>query len=136
MIRVSLWTAAFLVLLRVCIGWHFFFEGVTKVQSAYQGGSAAEKERRKIEGYFRESEGPFGKIVQKQAGDPDQFVIDRLTPKAVEGDSRLFPPRRASPPLWNLSGTSTSTGSSVNSNWTRTVSRRRRPNSTRRRPPT
>jgi uncharacterized membrane protein YphA (DoxX/SURF4 family) len=86
MIRVSLWTAAFLILLRVCIGWHFFFEGVTKVRSAYQGGAAAEKEKKKIEGYFRESEGPFGKFVQKQTGDPDQYVIDRLTPRPVEGD--------------------------------------------------
>ncbi|HVK08271.1 MAG TPA: DoxX family protein [Gemmataceae bacterium] len=86
MIRVSLWTAAFLVLLRVCIGWHFFFEGVTKVRSAYQGGAAAEKEKKKIEGYFRESEGPFGRLVQKQSGDPDQYVIDRLTPKPADGD--------------------------------------------------
>ena len=105
MIRVSLWTAAFLILLRVCIGWHFFFEGVTKVRSAYQGGAAAEKERKKIEGYFRESEGPFGKFVQKQTGDPDQFVIDRLTPKPVEGDTSAASPAARFPaalePEWD-----------------------------------
>ncbi len=105
MIRVSLWTAAFLILLRVCIGWHFFFEGVTKVRSAYQGGAAAEKEKKKIEGYFRESEGPFGKLVQEQAGDPDQYVIDRLTPRPVEGDASAASPASRFPaalePEWD-----------------------------------
>ena len=92
MIRVSFWTAVFLILLRVCIGWHFFFEGLTKVKSAYQGKAAANEKPFSSEAYFRESEGPFGKFVQKQLGDPDQFVIDRLTPKPVDGDPSIAPP--------------------------------------------
>ena len=37
MIRISVWAAIFLVLLRICIGWHFFFEGYGKVRSTYLG---------------------------------------------------------------------------------------------------
>jgi hypothetical protein len=93
MIRVSLWTAAFLVLLRVCIGWHFCVEGVSKVKSAYQGKAAVNEKPFSSEAYFRESEGPFGKLIQKQLGDPDQAVIDRLTPKPV-GDEPSPPESR------------------------------------------
>src|SRR5436305_23528 len=40
MIRVSFWTAVFLVALRLCIGWHFAYEGYGKVKSAYLGKAA------------------------------------------------------------------------------------------------
>jgi uncharacterized membrane protein YphA (DoxX/SURF4 family) len=86
MIRISAWTAVFLVLLRICIGWHFGYEGFTKVRSAYQGKASGEKVFTS-ENYFRESEGPFGKLVKRQLGDPDQEVIDKLSLKPVEGDS-------------------------------------------------
>lgn len=86
MIRISFWTAVFLVLLRICIGWHFGYEGFTKVRSAYQGKASSEKVFTS-ENYFRESEGPFGKLVKRQIGDPDQEVVDKLTPKPVEGDA-------------------------------------------------
>jgi uncharacterized membrane protein YphA (DoxX/SURF4 family) len=85
MIRISFWTAVFLVLLRVCIGWHFAYEGLTKVNSAYAGKGSGEKVFTS-ESYFRESEGPFGKLIKKQIGDPDQEVIDKLTLRPVAGD--------------------------------------------------
>ena len=65
---------------------------MTKVKSAYQGKSAANEKPFSSEAYFRESEGPFGKLVQKQIGDPDQAVIDRLTPKPVDGDPAQVAP--------------------------------------------
>ena len=86
MIRVSTWTAIFLVLLRFCIGWHFGYEGFTKVKSAYQG-SASTGKVFTSEHYFRESEGPFGKLVKQRIGDPDQEVIDKLTLKPVGSDA-------------------------------------------------
>jgi uncharacterized membrane protein YphA (DoxX/SURF4 family) len=92
MIRVSLWTAFFLVLLRVCIGWHFLYEGAGKVKSAYEGKAAVNDKPFSSEAYFRESEGPFGKLIKRQLGDPDQEVVDRLTLKPVDGDAS-----RASP---------------------------------------
>lgn len=95
MIRISLWTAVFLVVLRVAIGWHFFFEGVSKVKSTYAGKPFSS------ETYFRESEGPFGKLIKSQVGDPDQILLDKLTPQSVEGDASktnpvaMFPPAMA-----------------------------------------
>jgi uncharacterized membrane protein YphA (DoxX/SURF4 family) len=86
MIRISTWTAVFLVLLRIVIGWHFAYEGATKVKSAYQGKASGDKVFTS-ENYFRESEGPFGKIVKSRIGDPDQEVIDKLTLKPVNGDA-------------------------------------------------
>jgi uncharacterized membrane protein YphA (DoxX/SURF4 family) len=86
MIRVSVWTAVFLIVLRVCIGWHFAYEGYGKVKSAYQGKAAVNEKPFSSETYFRESESPFGRLVKKQLGDPDQEVVDKLTPRPVEGD--------------------------------------------------
>lgn len=85
MIRVSFWTCVFLVVLRICIGWHFYFEGATKVKSAYQGKASQDKVF-SSENYFRESEGPFGRLIKSRIGDPDQDTVDRLTLRPVEGD--------------------------------------------------
>src|SRR5215210_2672308 len=91
MIRVSVWTAVFLIVLRVCIGWHFAYEGYGKVKSAYQGKAAVNEKPFSSETYFRESESPFGRLIKKQLGDPDQEVVDKLTPKSVEGDEANQP---------------------------------------------
>jgi uncharacterized membrane protein YphA (DoxX/SURF4 family) len=91
MIRISFWTCAFLVVLRICIGWHFYFEGATKIKSAYQGKASGEKVFTS-ESYFRESEGPFGKLVKSRMADPDQEVIDRLMLQSVEGDASNVSP--------------------------------------------
>jgi uncharacterized membrane protein YphA (DoxX/SURF4 family) len=97
MIRVSLWTAFFLVLLRVCIGWHFLYEGAGKVKSAYEGKAAVNDKPFSSEMYFRESEGPFGKLIKRQLGDPDQEVVDKLTLKPVDGDASKVSPRSQFP---------------------------------------
>ena len=80
MIRISVWAAVFLVVLRVCIGWHFFYEGYSKVRSTYLGKAAVNEKPFSSENYFRESEGPFGKYIKSKLSDPDQEVVDRLTP--------------------------------------------------------
>jgi len=92
MIRISVWAAIFLVLLRICIGWHFFFEGYGKVRSTYQGKAAVNEKPFSSETYFRESEGPFGKLIKANLKDPDQEVIDKLTLRPVEGDRSKAPP--------------------------------------------
>lgn len=105
MIRVSAWTAVFLVLLRVCIGWHFAYEGLTKVKSAYTGKAAANEKVFTSENYFRESEGPFGKLVKSRIGDPDQELVARLTPNPVDGDTSRADPKDRFPaalaPEWD-----------------------------------
>lgn len=83
MTRISFWTCAFLVLLRVCIGWHFAYEGASKVKSAYAGKNAGDKVFTS-EGYFRESEGPFGKLVKSRMVDPDKSVIEQVTLKPAD----------------------------------------------------
>jgi len=82
MIRITFWTAVFLVLLRVCIGWHFFFEGVSKVKSAYLGKAASNEKPFSSETYFRESESWLGrKLKPMLLGDPDAELVAKLTPK-------------------------------------------------------
>jgi uncharacterized membrane protein YphA (DoxX/SURF4 family) len=97
MIRVSFWTAVFLVVLRLCIGWHFAYEGYGKVKSAYLGKASANEKPFSSETYFRESEGPFGKLVKSRIGDPDQEVVDKLTLKPVEGDTSNADPKSLFP---------------------------------------
>ena len=92
MIRVSFWTCVFLVVLRIAIGWHFCYEGVSKVKSAYQGKASPDKVF-SSETYFRESEGPFGKLVKSRLTDPDQLVVDQLALKPVDGEASDASPR-------------------------------------------
>lgn len=92
MIRVSVWTAIFLVLLRLCIGWHFAYEGYGKVKSAYQGKSAVNEKPFSSDAYFRESESAFGRLVKKQMPDPDQEVVDKLTLKPAEAEEAKASP--------------------------------------------
>jgi uncharacterized membrane protein YphA (DoxX/SURF4 family) len=84
MIRISVWAAVFLVVLRICIGWHFFYEGYGKVRSTYLGKAAVNEKPFSSENYFRESEGPFGKFIKSKLADPDQEVVDRLTPPPTD----------------------------------------------------
>jgi len=84
MIRISVWAAVFLVVLRICIGWHFFYEGYGKVRSTYLGKAAVNEKPFSSENYFRESEGPFGKFIKSKLTDPDQEVVDRLTPPPAD----------------------------------------------------
>jgi uncharacterized membrane protein YphA (DoxX/SURF4 family) len=97
MIRISCWAAFFLVVLRLCIGWHFAYEGYGKVKSAYLGKAAVNEKPFSSETYFRESEGPFGKIIKSRLGDPDQQVVDKLTPKPTDGDVSNADPKSRFP---------------------------------------
>lgn len=97
MIRVSFWTAVFLIALRLCIGWHFAYEGYGKVKSAYQGPSVANEKPFSSETYFRESEGPFGRLIKSRIGDPNQEVVEKLTLKPVDGDPSKVDPKTRFP---------------------------------------
>lgn len=80
-------TRIFLVLLRLAIGWHFFFEGVGKLppeswpvrllnaRHPIPTRDQATKPAFSGENYLRESAGPFGKRFRKLAGDS---VIERM----------------------------------------------------------
>src|SRR5262245_61293001 len=87
-------TCFFLVLLRLCIGWHFLTEGLEKVES--RAFSSA--------GYLREAHGPVAPAFRWMAGDP---LMDRLTPlpQPTDTDPARTPPHvRLPKPLdreWN-----------------------------------
>ena len=49
----------------MCIGWHFFFEGVGKVKSAYAGKVVVNETPFSSEAYFRESESWLGKKLKQ-----------------------------------------------------------------------
>jgi uncharacterized membrane protein YphA (DoxX/SURF4 family) len=91
MIRISVWTAIFLVVLRVCIGWHFAYEGYGKVRSAYEGKAAVNDKPFSSEAFFRESESPVGRMIKSQLGDPTQEVVDKLTLAADGQPAERFP---------------------------------------------
>jgi uncharacterized membrane protein YphA (DoxX/SURF4 family) len=83
-------TILFLVLLRLAIGWHLFYEGCKKVQ----------KGTFTSEDYLRESIGPLAPFFHSIAGDP---LADRLTPMPVptgvdpskSEEYKYFPPELA-----------------------------------------
>ena len=110
MIRISVWAAIFLVLLRIGIGWHFFFEGYGKVRSANLGKAAVNEKPFSSESYFRESEGPFGKFIKSSCR--TRPGGNRQAHCGQWGRARpplsLFPPRRKG-------GTTASTASLLNS---------------------
>lgn len=93
MIRISGWTAFFLVLLRLAIGWHFLFEGLHKVHSTYTDKPFTSA------GYFREAEGPLGSVMRRYVvGDPDEEALARLTPTSASLNALphdRFPPALA-----------------------------------------
>src|SRR5262245_14086809 len=70
-------TRVFLVLLRLAIGWHLLFEGVTKVRTHETGKTTASTPFTSAP-YLRESVGPFSDFFRKQAGDPDEEALARL----------------------------------------------------------
>jgi uncharacterized membrane protein YphA (DoxX/SURF4 family) len=71
-------TPVFLVLLRLAIGWHFFFEGWEKVRSVRLGKTETNRPW-SSEGYLRESTGPVSRYFRGQAGpDPDEEALSLL----------------------------------------------------------
>ena len=105
-------TRVFLVLLRLAIGWHFFFEGVNKLpQDAWpvkllnsrHPATAREltgKPTFSSENYLRESAGPFGSHFRDMAGDS---VIEHEDRRASGG--RRPRPHPGEPPSTTRAGT-------------------------------
>lgn len=76
-------TRFFLIVLRIAIGWHFFFEGIEKVESIHRGRTETSRPF-SSEGYLREASGPFARIIREQIGDLDALTLEKLTPKSAE----------------------------------------------------
>src|SRR5437588_12755837 len=99
-------TRVFLILLRLAIGWHFFFEGYEKIHSVCVGPTESNRPWTSA-GYLRESAGPVGEYFRKMAGDPDEEALAIFTVQPVppgEDPDRVPAQRRISPLLdkaWN-----------------------------------
>jgi uncharacterized membrane protein YphA (DoxX/SURF4 family) len=93
-------TAFFLILLRLAIGWHFFAEGYHKLESYWRGPTETVVGKSKpftSAGYFREGAGPLAKIIREQVGDPDDEALALMTPKPAESPNAA--PHTRTPPL-------------------------------------
>lgn len=102
-------TRVFLVLLRLAIGWHFFFEGANKLppeawpvkllnaQHPVSTRELAAKQPFGSENYLRESAGPLGERFRNLAGDS---VVERMkiAPLAPDEDPGRVPANRRLPP--------------------------------------
>jgi uncharacterized membrane protein YphA (DoxX/SURF4 family) len=92
-------TRIFLVLLRLAIGWHFFFEGVEKLNSLATGPTTTNRPFTSAD-YLGESTGPLAKFFRDQARESDEAVLDKLTVVPAGRDASSTPPRiRMSPAL-------------------------------------
>jgi uncharacterized membrane protein YphA (DoxX/SURF4 family) len=101
---ISVTTAAFLVLLRVAIGWHFFWEGMHKWLEFRVGSTESvlgKKEPFSSAGYFREAPGPLAKYLRGYVGDPDAQALGRLEVQPIPAgeDPVTYPPKKRVPPL-------------------------------------
>jgi uncharacterized membrane protein YphA (DoxX/SURF4 family) len=103
----SVSTRVFLVLLRLAIGWHFFFEGLEKIRSVDLVGPTDSNRPWTSRAYLRESNGPFADFFRRQAGDPDEEALAILQVQAAppaRGPGQAVARRRISPALdeaWN-----------------------------------
>lgn len=71
------------VILRLTIGWHFLFEGVSKIQSIFSPKPFSSA------GYFRESAAPLSGMMQRfLPSDPDGELLLNLEPVAIEQSLR------------------------------------------------
>jgi uncharacterized membrane protein YphA (DoxX/SURF4 family) len=85
-------TRIFLVLLRLAIGWHFFFEGVEKLNSLATGPTTTNRPFTSAD-YLGESTGPFAKFFRDQARESDEAFLDKLTVAPAGRDASNTPPR-------------------------------------------
>jgi uncharacterized membrane protein YphA (DoxX/SURF4 family) len=95
------YTRIFLVLLRLAIGWHFFFEGLEKIHSVDWVGTTITNRPWSSLGYLREATGPAAAFFRKQAGDPDAealaiFAVQDVGPGQ---DSTRVPQRQRISPV-------------------------------------
>jgi uncharacterized membrane protein YphA (DoxX/SURF4 family) len=88
-----------LVLLRLAIGWHFFFEGLEKIQSVYLGPTETSRPWTS-EPYLREASGPLGEAFRRQVPGSDEAALERLTvlPVTDGQDPARIPPHTRFPP--------------------------------------
>jgi uncharacterized membrane protein YphA (DoxX/SURF4 family) len=98
MIRISIWTAILLVVLRLAIGWHFLVEGLYKVETVYKGETTTSKPF-SSEGFFRKAEGPLAKEMREYIGDPDEQALAKLAVKGApeNADPSKVPPHTLMP---------------------------------------
>jgi uncharacterized membrane protein YphA (DoxX/SURF4 family) len=98
MIRISIWTAVLLVVLRLAIGWHFLVEGLYKVESVYKGETTTSKPF-SSEGFFRKAEGRLGREMREYIGDPDEQALAKLAlkPAPESADPAKAPPHTLMP---------------------------------------
>ena len=68
-------TMVLLVLLRLAIGWHFFFEGAHKLDTFAIGANTSTNKVFSSAGYFREAPGPLAAEMRKHLGDPDDDAL-------------------------------------------------------------
>jgi uncharacterized membrane protein YphA (DoxX/SURF4 family) len=89
----------FLVLLRLAIGWHFFYEGMLKVRSTWIGPTTTNRPFTSA-GYFREAPGPVGKGWRWAVGDPDQEALAHVAVKPLgeKDDPASDKPQQRMPP--------------------------------------
>jgi uncharacterized membrane protein YphA (DoxX/SURF4 family) len=95
-------TRVLLVLLRLAIGWHFFFEGFEKIRSVDLIGPTQTNRPWSSQPYLRESTGPFAKYFRNAAGDPDRQAIELFAVQPLRSDqdpARITPRQRISPAL-------------------------------------
>jgi uncharacterized membrane protein YphA (DoxX/SURF4 family) len=92
-------TRVFLVLLRLAIGWHFFFEGWEKFDSLRTGPTTTNRPFTSAS-YLKEATGPLADFFRNQAGETDETVLERLTvvPLAPGQDPAQIPPHTRMPP--------------------------------------
>src|SRR5437016_3192845 len=92
-------TRFFLVLLRLAIGWHFFFEGLEKFDSLRTGPTITNRPFTSAS-YLKEASGPFANFFRNQAGDTYEDVLSRLTVVLLEPgqDAAKIPPHTRMPP--------------------------------------
>lgn len=99
-------TRIFLVVLRLAIGWHFFFEGIEKIQSWNLGPTESNRPWTS-KPYLREATGPMAPWFRKQAGEADEEVlalVEVLPLPNGQDPARVPPGQRISPALdqeWN-----------------------------------
>jgi uncharacterized membrane protein YphA (DoxX/SURF4 family) len=79
------WSAFFLVLLRLSIGWHFLVEGYHKFHT-HQLGETATNKPWTGEAFFREGIGPAAQAFRDLLGDPDKLALAKL-----KGDGQNLP---------------------------------------------
>jgi uncharacterized membrane protein YphA (DoxX/SURF4 family) len=81
----------FLILLRIAIGWHFFFEGVEKVESMRRGVTETSRPFSSA-AYLNEASGPLAPYIKQQVGDADQKALDYLTPLTTISNAKPVQP--------------------------------------------